>query len=681
MKIKHLLVSLLASAALFAGCQDEEKDLGLPEVKITQNELSFDQNVGTSTVTVYATRDWTVSTSADWLAFTPSKGKAYKETAVTVTALANEGYNRTAAVKFDIGYDYKTLTVTQEGPLGEKTEGSGTLEDPYTVKGVLAYIQSLGVDESPEVVYVSGKVATITESYTAQYGNATFTINDSGTEGEAVFTAYRVKYLGNKAWTANDSQIEVGDEVIVAGKVYNYGGKTPETVSNTGYLYSHNGKTAGGGSTGTPEGDGTAENPYNVAAIIQYTSALAADTNSDPLYFKGVVVGNPDINTSFGNATFYIGDSADDASTFYVFRSFYLNNAKYTSADQLKAGDEVVIYGPVVNYKGNTPETVASKAYLYTLNGSGDVAPIDDDEDVIFSESFAASQGDFTINNVNLPSEVEAVWTYASQYSCMKATAFVNPTNYASESWLVSPEIDLSSETSAYLSFEHAGNYFAEGKVESEVSVKISTDGTSWTNLEIKNYFSGWTFVSSGEIDLTAYLGNKVQIAFCYSSTAEKAGTWEVKNVKVYRTAVPEPDPVDPVEGETKTITLAATDFTADTDATYGTGFKYETDGYTIAYYKHASPSNPVNTHTDHIRVYKNSVIVITAPEGVTMKALTFNCTYADKTYEMNVLEGGGTTTADTSAKTVKWTGSANKFIGQTVNGQCQFKSIDIIYE
>ena len=33
-------------------------------------------------------------------------------------------------------------------------------------------------------------------------------------------------------------------------------------------------------------------------------------------------------------------------------------------------GNEVVICGKLVNYKGNTPETVANQSYIYSLNGN-----------------------------------------------------------------------------------------------------------------------------------------------------------------------------------------------------------------------------------------------------------------------------------------------------------------------
>ena len=124
---------------------------------------------------------------------------------------------------------------------------------------------------------------------------------------------------------------------------------------------------------GDPQGDGTASNPYNVAAILQYTSSLAADTNSDKeLYFKGIVSSTTDISTTYNNATFYISDDGSSANEFYVFRCLGVNKGDITSSDMIKAGDVVVMCGKVVIYKGNTPETVQKEAYIVSINGSSD---------------------------------------------------------------------------------------------------------------------------------------------------------------------------------------------------------------------------------------------------------------------------------------------------------------------
>ena len=125
----------------------------------------------------------------------------------------------------------------------------------------------------------------------------------------------------------------------------------------------------GGGSVSIPEGDGTLESPYNPAGVNDYISTLGADKNSDKaIYVKGIICSIKEApNSQYGNATFYI--SADGKTTseqFYVYRCYNLENKKFTDNDVLKVGDEVIIYGKVVNYKGNTPETVQSEAYIYS---------------------------------------------------------------------------------------------------------------------------------------------------------------------------------------------------------------------------------------------------------------------------------------------------------------------------
>ena len=49
------------------------------------------------------------------------------------------------------------------------------------------------------------------------------------------------------------TDIKVGDEVIICGKLMNYQNNTPETVANATYLVSINGETNGGsGGRSTP---------------------------------------------------------------------------------------------------------------------------------------------------------------------------------------------------------------------------------------------------------------------------------------------------------------------------------------------------------------------------------------------------------------------------------------------
>lgn len=151
----------------------------------------------------------------------------------------------------------------------------------------------------------------------------------------------------------------------------------------------------------------------------------------------------------------------------------------------------------------------------------------------IFFESFEKAQGNFTIETVAMPDPLTYVWAHDAQYKCMKASAFLNNTRYETESWLVSPEIDLSGYTNCYLTFEHAGRYF--GDITKEATAWVSVDGGDWKQLMIEDegYPSSWNFVSAGEWDLTPYIGSKVKIGFRYTSSNTAAGTWEVNNVAV----------------------------------------------------------------------------------------------------------------------------------------------------
>lgn len=160
----------------------------------------------------------------------------------------------------------------------------------------------------------------------------------------------------------------------------------------------------------------------------------------------------------------------------------------------------------------------------------------------IFSETFGQSQGDFTIQNVYLAQGLSYVWKFSSSYG-MVGSAYANSTSYESESWLISPAIDMDGFNSAVLSFDHAANKLTTGYPADYYTVWVSTDYTeglpstaTWTQLVVPNYPAGtnWTFVSSGDIDMNAYLGNSnVRIAFKYTSEDGNSGSWEIKNVLI----------------------------------------------------------------------------------------------------------------------------------------------------
>lgn len=286
-------------------------------------------------------------------------------------------------------------------------------------------------------------------------------------------------------------------------------------------------------------GKGTEASPYNVKGAISHQGVSA--------WVKGYVVGYvwSGTNTSyvFGADTctqatnILIGDTVGNL---YLSRCVAvqlptgaIRNAFNLPANKSLIGQKITLYGSLESYFGSAGLKNVTYGILPagTAVGTKPVEPI-------YSETFASnSQGAFTIKNVTLPSAITSVWLTSSSYG-MVATAFKTPTNYDAEGWLISPEIDLTNQATAKLKFDHAINFVTVANISNEMTVQISIDGgTSWTKLTVPTYPAGtnWTFVNSGEINLQAYVGKKVKIAFKYLSTATKAGTWEVKNFIVYK--------------------------------------------------------------------------------------------------------------------------------------------------
>lgn len=184
----------------------------------------------------------------------------------------------------------------------------------------------------------------------------------------------------------------------------------------------------------------------------------------------------------------------------------------------------------------------------------GEGQPQPGGETVVLDESFATGQGAFTIEDKKLPEGGTFVWkhdTYKDD-NYMKASAFIESAK-ESESWLVSPAIDLSKATTATLTFDHTHKF--AGTPSEELTLWVTeTSAENWQQLTIDKYGTNndYTFVTPS-IDLSAYAGKTIKFAFKYISTNSAAGTWEIKNVKVVANGEGG-GTVDPEPGEEKTF-------------------------------------------------------------------------------------------------------------------------------
>lgn len=109
----------------------------------------------------------------------------------------------------------------------------------------------------------------------------------------------------------------------------------------------------------------TPETAYTVAkANDLITAGQGLETN---VYVIGTITKIQEVSTSYGNATYWIGDGTEySANDLEIYRGYYLEGENFTAEDQIKVGDKVIVYGNLVDYKGTKEMTGSS---IYSLNG------------------------------------------------------------------------------------------------------------------------------------------------------------------------------------------------------------------------------------------------------------------------------------------------------------------------
>ena len=460
--------------------------------------------------------------------------------------------------------------------------GTGTETDPYNVAAANQVGATLSAGESTETVYIRGIVSRIDE-IDPSYGNATYCISDDGTPNNQ-FLVYRGYSLGGEKFTSVD-ELKVGDEVIVKGTITNYNGTIELNQRNE--IYSLNGVIAGGE---TGEGDGTETSPYDVAKAL----SLIANGENDPdaeVYIKGKVSQIEEISPSFGNATYYISADGTTETQLYVFRGYYLNGEKFTSEDQLKVGDEVVILGKLTTYNGDPQVGTGSK--LVSVNGQTGVTVGDGTE----GNPYSASQAlEMIANGENNPDAEVYIKGKVSQIKEVSAQ-FGNATYWISD--------DGSTDNQLYV---FRGKYLNGEKFTSEDQLKVGDEVVILGKLTTYN---GDPQVNTGSsiVSLNGEGGG---------STAGGAVSISGDVVTLTNSAV---------TAGTETATLNVADITGLSKGEKPTSLTMS-DGSIIYFEANGETNAPAYYETD-MRVYKNNIMRFSCKK--TIAKIVITCSADDR--------------------------------------------------
>ena len=407
-----------------------------------------------------------------------------------------------------------------------------------------------------------------------------------------------------------------------------------------------------------PSGTGTAADPFNVSGAVKYIEDGGSE--SELKYVKGKVVSIEKFDESYGSMKYYISDDGTPTNQFYVFNGYAgPNRTKFSGADALKAGDEVVICGNLIVYSGTKEFQTGN--YIVSLNGVGGATTPDTPTTGKGSESNP--------------------YTVAEAIAAIKAGA---PTSEVYVTGIVS---DV---------------YFYNDQYKS-LSYYISDDGKS-KDMQVYSGkgLNGADFTSKNDLKV----GQKVTIKGIIKSFTNKNGT-EIMEVDKNSTIIkiegegtggevtPKPDTPDTGNGKItfaddhRTLTLENSNATAGESVSFDfTAQNYEnqtdmttiklSDGTTITFDANGETNgSKYYTSGTAVRVYKNNKIIIKGTKEIAKIIFHCNAPYTKNGETVNC-DGNETATINFSGKTATYT---NVFTGTTGGGvQLRFSSIEIVY-
>lgn len=306
--------------------------------------------------------------------------------------------------------------------------------------------------------------------------------------------------------------------------------------------------TGGGGGGG--EG-GTKENPFTVAQAIENQNATPYVVS----WVKGFIVGSVKEGITAITSAADIHFVPPFTLATNVLLADDINETDYTKCVivNLPAGSplrtQVNLLDNAVNHKKWLNVTGTLRTY-FGVAGLRDCPGLETDfeleggggggGDALFTEDFATTLGTFSHISV----VGDQIWNWGTfDGGCVLMTGYANPDRIPNEDWLISPAINLATNTGSVLEVRQAANYVENQWDLLQVMISSDYDGSSnpnsqgtWTELTIPNRPPGtnWTFLNSGEIDISSYDGQStVYIAFRYRSTDTVASTWEISKVEV----------------------------------------------------------------------------------------------------------------------------------------------------
>lgn len=742
MKTNRFLGFIMSVAALaFAAtaCDDKKEDLGAPSVEVEKSEISFEKTGGPETVQVTATRDWKATTEQDWISIGPREGKgSSKAVTVEIKVMENSGLDREGSVKFDIGFDSKTLTVKQKGTgsVADMTVYKNDFDKEKAVKsdsGWKTYLDSFegwrnetGTGISSVTYASSGVSARTNDKYNSSSSSSDY-------QGSGM----------NYLWFGKEPYFEVKNITLPASTNYTLSfGADRNEYSQSGDIdntFKHDEFKVYVSKDGSkwvqieysfPAGDknkrwdlasSTFTVPDGTSALYLYfmstkasvycfddlTLSISEKAGTVIDFSKGVDLGtgggdNPGPATEMKISEVLSSPSGTAAIVTGTVAATYQRGFVITDgADYLlvydgtkcaaKEKDNVKVSGTTSEYGGliqlASPEvTVVSSGNALTLPSPKvlDAAAFD-----AYSSSkieYISYEGTLSVSGNYVNVEVAGATKHTG------SLAYINDSFNAK-----SFDGAVVKVTGFYVGLASNNKYVntmvtdlvpgaSDYLTVSSTTLSAAADATTAT-FDVKANVA-WTITSDNSAYTVEPASGDKNATVTVKFAANTAETDKVVKLTVSTTAdvatksytvVLTHKGKNSASGSEITLEIAGNNsWTAATDDTYGKGFEFTKDGVKYAYYKYKSTSDPTAPQSDHIRIYKSSVFVIVPPTGQKIEKVVLNC-LSGKSANMTVLSDNTIAVSNVADNTVTWTGSVDKYAAQADVSQVRAKSITVV--
>lgn len=269
------------------------------------------------------------------LAITPMNSLSVSEIVFTAT---NEGYATDLA-----NSTWTNATASASGTTVSIIPTDGTKE-------VSAVISATTGHKSIEIIYGQPKIkekhsviissdvknGTITATPTTAYAGENITLTATPNGGYILSEWNVTTATGNV--TVTDNAFVMPDEDVTVSAVFTKKGEA---------------------------NDGSLEHPYTAAEAI---AVIDSGTGPTGKYVKGIVKATPTFDARYNSLTY---DIESGKKTLNIYSGKDLGNVGFVGAEDLKAGDEVVVYGDLKKY--NKTYELDKNNYLISINGETQV--------------------------------------------------------------------------------------------------------------------------------------------------------------------------------------------------------------------------------------------------------------------------------------------------------------------